>query len=82
MTITDTDTSTDLAEGERFYAANTLKGEITRRKNNKSRDKRVPAKNWALAKLSKVDVRIILEGGKVDVEAGTGRTQTVCLKAS
>lgn len=72
-----------LAEGERFYTANTLKGEITRRKNNKSRDKHVPAKNWALAKLSKADVTAILAGGKVTVEAiSSGRTQTVCLKQS
>ena len=86
--MSDTSTTTtptinpDLDEGVRFYAANTIKGEFTRRKNNKKRDKKAHAANWALAKLSKVDSSTLLAGGSVTVIASTGRCQTITVRTS
>ena len=62
------------------YALATVKGEFTRRKNNKRRDKKVRAKSWQLAKLSKSDLPTLEAGGEVIVEGQNAGQVRVALK--
>lgn len=73
-----TSTVTDIPV--KAFTAQALDAEMGRRRNNKGRAKKVPAKSWALAKLSQADVATIKAGGTVTVTGTKAGARLVTLK--
>lgn len=57
-----------------------LAAEFGRRRNNKSRDKKVHAKSWVFRKLTQADRATLEAGGTVVVEGTNAGKVTVSLK--